>query len=117
MGLRARCRSTTRRFPGTNSRSAALRTVDGCQIGGELAGRGRIARIVLLQILEQLGTATAFAKTVWAAMACRATIRKQLRRRFALIEILGMCRSAGERIEGAEGKQTMPQCWLRLERR
>jgi hypothetical protein len=71
---------------------------------------------VLLQILEQLGTATAFAKTVWAAMACRATIRKQLRRRFALIEILGVCRS-GERIEGAESKQTTPQYWLRHEHR
>jgi hypothetical protein len=72
---------------------------------------------VFLQILEQLGTATAFAETVWAAMACRATIRKQLRRRFALIEILGVCRSAGERIEGAESKQTTPQCRLRHEHR
>jgi hypothetical protein len=48
-------------------------------------------------------------------MTRRATIRKQPRRRFALIEILGMGRRAGQRINGAEHKQAAPQPWLRHE--
>jgi hypothetical protein len=38
-----------------------------------------------------------------------------MRRRFALIEILGMGRRTGQCINGAEDKQTAPQLWLRHE--
>jgi hypothetical protein len=70
---------------------------------------------MLLQELEELGTRPPPGKTRRAAMTRRATIRKQMRRRFALIEILGMYRRTGQRINGAEGKQTASQLWLRHE--
>jgi hypothetical protein len=46
----------------------------------------------------------ALGKTAWAAMTCRATIGKQPGGRFALIEILGMCRSADQHSHGAKGE-------------
>lgn len=70
---------------------------------------------MLLQELEELGTRAPPGETRRAAMTSRATIRKQMRRRFALIEILGMGRRTGQRIDGAEDEQTPPQRWLRHE--
>jgi hypothetical protein len=72
---------------------------------------------MVFQEQEQRGTEAALGETAGAAMTCRATISKQLHGRFALIEILGMCRGADERINGAEHKQTVPQLWLRQELR
>jgi hypothetical protein len=71
---------------------------------------------MLPQELEELGTRAPPGETGRAAMTRRATIRKQMRRRFALIEILGLRRRTGQRINGAEDKQTAPQLWLRHER-
>jgi hypothetical protein len=48
-------------------------------------------------------------------MTRRATIRKQMRRRFALIEILGMCCRTSQRINSAENEPTAPQLPLRHE--
>jgi hypothetical protein len=70
---------------------------------------------MLLQELEERGTRASPGETGRAAMAGRATIRKQPRRRFALIEILGMCRRTGQRTNSAEDKQTAPQRWMRHE--
>jgi hypothetical protein len=67
---------------------------------------------MLLQELEQRGAGAAPGETARAAMACLATIGKQLRGRFALIEILAMRRRSAERIKRAEHQQTVPQ--LRL---
>jgi hypothetical protein len=71
---------------------------------------------MLPQELEELGTRAPPGETGRAAMTRRATIRKQMRRRFALIEILGMGRRTGQHINGAEDKQTAPQLWLSHER-
>lgn len=70
---------------------------------------------MLLQELEELGTGASFGESWRAAMAGRAAIRKQMRRRFALIEILGMGRRTGQRIDGAENEQTPSQRWLHHE--
>ena len=70
---------------------------------------------MLLQELEELGTRASPGETGRAAMTGRATIGEQTRRRFALIEILAMCRRTGQRINGAEGKQTASQLGLRHE--
>jgi hypothetical protein len=94
-------------------RSAALWSVDGLQISGELPGCARIAHVMLLQEQEERETEAALGKTVCAAMTCRATIRKQPRRRFALIEILSVCRGSDEQINDAEERQIPPQFWLR----
>ena len=67
---------------------------------------------MFLQEREQRGAEAAFGETACGAVTCRATIRKQLRCRFALIEILGLCRAADQRIKGAEDQQTAPQLWL-----
>jgi hypothetical protein len=64
---------------------------------------------MLLQKLEQRGTGATPGETGRAAMTGRATIRKQSRRRFALIEILGMARRTSQRIDGAEYEQTASQ--------
>jgi hypothetical protein len=72
---------------------------------------------MLLQELEQRGPRAAPSKTGGAAMACRATIIKQLYGRFALIEILRVRRSAAERIKCADRQQRAPQRWLRHELR
>jgi hypothetical protein len=70
---------------------------------------------MLPQELEQLGTRAPPGQTGRTTMTRRATIRKQMRRRLALIEILGMGRRTGECINRAEDKQTAPQFWLRHE--
>ena len=70
---------------------------------------------MLLQELEERGTGAPFGETRRAAVTSRATIRKQPRRRFALIEILGMCRRTSQRVNSAENEQTAPQPWLRQE--
>ena len=70
---------------------------------------------MLLQELEQHGTGASPGETGRAAMTSRATIGEQTRRRFALIEILAMRRRTDQRINGAEGKQTASQVWLRHE--
>jgi hypothetical protein len=70
---------------------------------------------MLLQELEQLGTGAAFGETGRAAMTRRAAIRKQPRRRFALIEILGMGRRTSQCTNGAENEPTAPQRWRRHE--
>ena len=72
---------------------------------------------MVLQEQEEGGTEAAPSKTACAAMTCRATIRKQPRGRFALINILSLCRSADERINGSEDEQTAPQFWLQHELR
>jgi hypothetical protein len=64
---------------------------------------------VLLQEQEQRESEAALGKTACAAMTCRATVGKQLGGRFALIEILGVCRSADQRSNCAKGEQTAPQ--------
>jgi hypothetical protein len=72
---------------------------------------------MLFQEQEECGTEAALGETARAAMTCRATIRKQPRGRFALIEILSVCRSADEHTNGAKDEQTAPQFWLRQELR
>lgn len=62
-------------------------------------------------------TEAAPGETACAAMTCRATVREQPRGRFALIKILGVCRSAAEQINGSEGEQKAPQFSLRHEPR
>jgi|HubBroStandDraft_2_1064218.scaffolds.fasta_scaffold388283_2 hypothetical protein len=57
---------------------------------------------MLLQEREEREPEAALGKTACAAMTRRTTIRKQPRRRFALIEILSMCRSAYEYKNGSE---------------
>jgi hypothetical protein len=70
---------------------------------------------MLLQELEEHGAGASPGETGRTAMTSRATICEQTRRRFALIEILGIYRRTGQRINGAEGKQTASQLWLRHE--
>jgi hypothetical protein len=97
------------------SRSAAWWAVYRRQIRSELPGRAVTARVMLLQEHEERGTEAALGETAGAAMTGRATIRKQPRGRFALIEILSVCCSPGEHINGAEHEQTPLQFWLRHE--
>jgi hypothetical protein len=70
---------------------------------------------MLLQEQEEREPEAALGKTACAAMACRTTIRKQPRGRFALIEILSMCRGTDEDNNGSEDERTAPQFWLRHE--
>ena len=70
---------------------------------------------MLLQEQEEREPEATLGKTACAAMTCRTTIREQPRGRFALIEILGLCRSADEHKNGPEGERTAPQSWLRLQ--
>ena len=67
-----------------------LGAIDGLKIGSEGPGRTRTARVVLSQEPEEREIETAFGKSAWAVMTCRATARKKLGGRFTLIEILGM---------------------------
>ena len=66
---------------------------------------------------QQRGAIAAPGETARGAMTFHTTIRKQLRRRFALIEILGIGRDADERLNDAEDKQRSPQPWLQHEPR
>jgi hypothetical protein len=59
---------------------------------------------VIFQEQEERQTKAALGKTARAAMTCRATIRKQLGGRFALIEILRVCRAADRCRNGANGE-------------
>jgi len=95
------------------SRPAAWWAVYRRQIRSELPGRAVAARVMLLQEYEERRTEAALGEPAGTAMTGRAAIRKQPRGRFALIEILSVCRSTGEHINGAEHEQTPPQCWLR----
>ena len=104
--LRRILRGRPRRIPRHRPRSTALWTVDRCQIGSKFRRRGRTARIMLLQELEQRGARAAPGKTGRARMACRATIIEQLDGRFALIEILRVRRGAAERNKRAEREQS-----------
>jgi hypothetical protein len=105
-----RCADRSRRPLGrAGPRSAAPRTIDGLQIRGELPGRARTARIVLLQEQIERKPEAALGKTACAAMACRATIGKQPGGRFALIDILSLCPTADQHGDCAKGKQTAPQ--------
>ena len=109
-------------FSRGSARPAALWRVDRCQIRSEFPGRVRTGRVVFLQEREQRGAAAAFGKAAGAAMARRATVRKQPRCRFALIEILGPCpghveESADQRNHRAKDKPTPPQLSLRHELR
>jgi len=104
--------------PGTRwllrgSSRPALRNVNGRQIRSELPGRARTGRIMVLQEQEQRRAEAALGETSRAAMTGHATIRKQPRARFALIEILSVCHSPEEQIRGAENEKTPPQSWLR----
>jgi hypothetical protein len=72
---------------------------------------------MLFQEQEECGTEAALGETACAAMACRATIRKQPHCRFALIEILSLCRTADERIDCTKDEPTAPQFRLRHARR
>jgi hypothetical protein len=64
---------------------------------------------MLLQEQEEREPEAALGKTACGAMTCRTTIRKQARGRFALIEILSICRSADECQNGSEDERTAPQ--------
>ena len=64
---------------------------------------------MLLQEQEEREPEAALGKTACGAMTCRTTIRKQARGRFALIEILSICRSADEYQNGSENERTAPQ--------
>jgi hypothetical protein len=114
-----RCVIRRRRRPHRDgSRFAARCTIDGLQIGGERPGRARTARVVLLQVQEERESEATLGKTACAAMTCRATVGKQLGNRFALIEILGVCRSTDQHGNYAKGEQTAPQSpWQRPFRR
>jgi hypothetical protein len=102
-----RCAGRSRRRLGrAGSRSAALRSIDGRQIGGQRPGRARTARIVLLQEQEQRQSEAALGKTACAVMTCRATVRKQPFGGFALIEILGVRHSADQHRNCAKDEQT-----------
>jgi hypothetical protein len=70
---------------------------------------------VLLQEQEQRETEASLGKTARAAMTCRATIRKQPGGRFALVEILSVCGTAGQHTNCAKRKQTTPQLLQRHE--
>jgi hypothetical protein len=70
---------------------------------------------MLLQEQEEREPEAALGKTACAAMTCRTTIREQPRGRFALIEILSMCRSAREHKNCSEDERTAPQFRLRHE--
>ncbi len=75
---------------------------------------------MLLQEHHQRETVAAVGEAAWAAVARRAGILKQPRRRFALVEILGPNggrteERAGQRNRGAEDEPTAPQLWLRPE--
>jgi hypothetical protein len=59
---------------------------------------------VLLQVQEERESEAALGKTKGAAMTCRATISKQPDGRFALIEVLGVCRSADQHSYCAKGE-------------
>jgi hypothetical protein len=77
---------------------------------------------MFLQEREQRGAGAALGKAAGAAMAGRATVRKQSRCRFALIEILGLCpghveKSAYQRNHRAKDKPTPSQLSLRHELR
>ncbi len=61
---------------------------------------------MLLQEQEQRQTEAALGKTAGAAMTCRATVGKQLRRRFTLIDILGVCGSASQHRDRAKTEYT-----------
>ena len=74
------------------------------EIGGERPGRSSIARVVLLQEQEERETEAAFGETSCAAMTCRAIVGKQHGDRFALIEILGVCRAADQHSNCAKGE-------------
>jgi hypothetical protein len=72
---------------------------------------------MFFQEREQRGAEAALGKAAWAAMARRATVRKQPWCRFALIEILGLCGGADQHNHGAKDKPTSPQLSLRHELR
>jgi hypothetical protein len=77
---------------------------------------------MFLQECKQRGTGAALGKAAWATMARRATIREQSRRRFALVEILGLCpgrveKSADQPNHHAKDKPTRSQLSLRHELR
>jgi hypothetical protein len=59
---------------------------------------------MLLQEQEQRQPEAALGKTACAVMTGRATIRKQPFGRFALIEILGVRRTADQQRNGAKGE-------------
>jgi hypothetical protein len=59
---------------------------------------------VLLQEQVEREAEAALGKTACASMTCRATIRKQPRGRFALIEILGVRRTADQHRNYAKGE-------------
>jgi hypothetical protein len=59
---------------------------------------------VLLQEQEERKTEAALGKTACAVMTSRATVRKQLVGRFALIEILSVCRTANQHGNYAKGE-------------
>ena len=63
---------------------------------------------MLLQEQVERKPEAALGETARAAVTCRATIRKQLGGRFALIDILSMCRSADQHGNCAEDEQTAP---------
>ena len=67
---------------------------------------------MVLQKQKQGGTEAAPGQTAGAAMTGRATIRKQTHCRFALINILTVCRSAEKRINSSEDEQTAAQFFL-----
>jgi len=71
---------------------------------------------MFLQKQEKREVEAALGESARAAMTRRATIRKQLRCRFALIEILGVCSGAHDQKNGTEDGHPAPQLRLRYDR-
>jgi hypothetical protein len=65
---------------------------------------------VLLQEQEQHKTKAPFRKSLCASMTCRAAVRKQLGRRFALIEILSMSH-VDQHDDDRGNEETAPQLY------
>ena len=64
---------------------------------------------MVLQEQEQRQAEAALGKAARAAMTGRATIRKQPGSRFALIEILAVCRAADQDQNGDKGEVAEPE--------
>ena len=92
---------------------AALIAVDGFEVGGERRSRVSAARVVVFQEKIEREFEAAPGETAGAAMTRSTTVSKQLGGRFALIEILCVCRCAGQHGDDAKSDtksgQSAPQ--------
>ncbi len=93
----------------SGARLAALIAIDRLQVGGERPGRIRIAGVVVFQEKIEREIEAALGETAGAAMTRSATVSKQPGGRFALIDILCVCRCAGQHSDDAKGEQSAPR--------